>query len=123
MKKKLLVALGVTLFLSSFLLSACVVRARPARVTVATPTVRVRAPAVVVRVPPPPPRVEVRRPCPPGSYWKAGRWHWTGRRWVWLPGGCKLYPRRYRGCFWVRGRWVRAPGGWRWVPGHWRCRR
>ncbi len=108
--------LGVTA-----LSSGCVVRARPARVTVRTPTVTVAPATVVVRVRPPAPRVEVRRACPAGSYWKTGRWQYNGRRWVWLAGGCKAYPRGRAGCRWTAGRWVKTRRGWRWTAGRWRC--
>ncbi|MCD6499463.1 MAG: hypothetical protein J7M25_14315 [Deltaproteobacteria bacterium] len=122
--KKGIVLLALAgLLLLSLSVAGCAVRVRGPRLRVRAPVVRVRVPRVHVRVRPPAARVEVRRACPGGSYWKTGRWQWNGRRYVWLRGGCKRYPTRYRGCFWVRGRWVASGGGWRWYPGRWRCRR
>ena len=129
MKTKLRIAVSAAVLLAALSLlgtSGCLVRTRPGRVTVRGPAVRVSTPSVrvapvVVRVRPPAPRVEVRRACPRGSYWKVGRWQWNGRRWVWLAGGCKRYPHGRIGCAWVGGHWARTPRGWRWSPGRWRC--
>ena len=103
------------LLMSGFsVLSGCTVSARPAHLSI-------RATPLVVRMRPPAARVEVRRACPGGSYWKTGRWQWNGRRYVWLRGGCKRYPTGRVGCGWVAGRWTRTGHGWRWTSGRWRC--
>lgn len=33
-------------------------------------------------------------PPVPGMVWIAGRWHWAGTDWVWLPGHWESPPRR-----------------------------
>ena len=72
-----------------------------------------------INVGPPPPYAERLPPPPgPGYAWRGGRWHWNGRRYVWLNG---YYARRpYGHAVWVPGRWVHGPRGWFFREGHWR---
>jgi hypothetical protein len=68
---------------------------------------------------PPPVRYE-RRPDPPSQehFWVAGRWHWNGNAYVWVPGYYHVRPRPEAA--WVDGHWARHEQGWYWVEGHWR---
>jgi len=78
----------------------------------------------VVRVapipPPPPPRAVIVAPAPrPGFVWVAGFYQWSGRAYVWVPGGWVRPP--YPRAVWVPSRvtYVPAQRGYVVVGGYW----
>jgi hypothetical protein len=96
MKKKLLSALGLCLFMVTIV--GCVVRGP--------------------RVAPPPPRTVVRTARPGPNYiWVRGHWGWKSGRYVWVNG---YWLKRKPGRTWVAGHWEKRGTRWVWVRGHWR---